>query len=728
MCGTHATATSTSGTFDTMFEPTTTSATNARSPSAIAARDHRRDRVEQRDRARRRARRRRRRRTARAKNSEQRPVDARERAARAARATRPSAPRPRTSRRPRARRRRARARRTARARASAFAVSTRRARASAASDRRAARRQLAAEQPARAAPAFAARHATPTGSVSTRYCAKPIVPCAAAPTIMFCGLPRKLTTPPTFAADASASRYGSAGSRASTTTATTSGVSTTHTVSLSSSADSAPATNDQPEQQRARRARAGQHEVRREPEELRLLEVRGDHEHAEQQDDDVQIDRVRARRPSAARRPRTIATAPTIAPAGRSSPTNCELAARDDQVGHAKTTSAPVTTPHDTPATPGVTTACAPVIGCERSVRARACADAHAPLARHPCPSLSTSASSSRSVRRRRLAARHARGRQARPISIGVVPPPAAGRRGRSSAGEARPGSEHKKPHDRSHEPRRRRRRDSGEARRRRRRSPARATAPATGSGSRRRLGLGRRHRRGARPCGDAPAPSRRPAERRDRRRRQMRRADRARRACGSPARPQIQPPDVVEDRDGARRQAAGDARRSRSASTRPATSRSVAHAQVVGLRRLRRSARRGHRDAGATGRTRSTATADPGLRRRDVRLHDQVDLAAARARARASTSATCAKTYRTPFRRKKVEALRGVTFAVERGHIFGFVGPNGAGKTTTIRTLMGLIRPTGGTRDDPRPRDPEPRRARARSASCPSRRTSTTT
>jgi ABC-2 type transport system ATP-binding protein len=55
-------------------------------------------------------------------------------------------------------------------------------------------------------------------------------------------------------------------------------------------------------------------------------------------------------------------------------------------------------------------------------------------------------------------------------------------------------------------------------------------------------------------------------------------------------------------------------------------------------------------------------------------------------------------KTYRTPFARKKVEALRGVTFGVERGHIFGFVGPNGAGKTTTIRALMGLIRPTSGS------------------------------
>ncbi|MBA2539465.1 MAG: ABC transporter ATP-binding protein, partial [Deltaproteobacteria bacterium] len=55
-------------------------------------------------------------------------------------------------------------------------------------------------------------------------------------------------------------------------------------------------------------------------------------------------------------------------------------------------------------------------------------------------------------------------------------------------------------------------------------------------------------------------------------------------------------------------------------------------------------------------------------------------------------------KTYLTPFARRKVEALRGVTFSVEEGQIYGFVGPNGAGKTTTIRTLMGLIRATSGS------------------------------
>jgi ABC-2 type transport system ATP-binding protein len=43
------------------------------------------------------------------------------------------------------------------------------------------------------------------------------------------------------------------------------------------------------------------------------------------------------------------------------------------------------------------------------------------------------------------------------------------------------------------------------------------------------------------------------------------------------------------------------------------------------------------------------------------------------------------------------VEALRGVSFTVDSGEIFGLLGPNGAGKTTTIRVLLTLLRPVGG-------------------------------
>src|ERR671916_2467321 len=36
------------------------------------------------------------------------------------------------------------------------------------------------------------------------------------------------------------------------------------------------------------------------------------------------------------------------------------------------------------------------------------------------------------------------------------------------------------------------------------------------------------------------------------------------------------------------------------------------------------------------------------------------------------------------------VEAVRGVSFAVQRGEVFGLLGPNGAGKTTTVEILEG--------------------------------------
>jgi ABC-2 type transport system ATP-binding protein len=56
-------------------------------------------------------------------------------------------------------------------------------------------------------------------------------------------------------------------------------------------------------------------------------------------------------------------------------------------------------------------------------------------------------------------------------------------------------------------------------------------------------------------------------------------------------------------------------------------------------------------------------------------------------------------KTYRDGlFGRKRVDALRGVTFQVGRGEIFGLLGPNGAGKTTLIKVLLGIVRHSKGT------------------------------
>src|SRR3954462_9784615 len=59
-------------------------------------------------------------------------------------------------------------------------------------------------------------------------------------------------------------------------------------------------------------------------------------------------------------------------------------------------------------------------------------------------------------------------------------------------------------------------------------------------------------------------------------------------------------------------------------------------------------------------------------------------------------------RTYRTTtgvVRRKplEVEAVRGVSFAVEQGELFGLLGANGAGKTTTIKMLITLLLPTSG-------------------------------
>jgi ABC-2 type transport system ATP-binding protein len=48
--------------------------------------------------------------------------------------------------------------------------------------------------------------------------------------------------------------------------------------------------------------------------------------------------------------------------------------------------------------------------------------------------------------------------------------------------------------------------------------------------------------------------------------------------------------------------------------------------------------------------------------------------------------------------KRVEVAAVRGVSFTVRRGELFGLLGPNGAGKTTTIKLLNTLLIPTAGT------------------------------
>src|ERR687887_2014575 len=60
-------------------------------------------------------------------------------------------------------------------------------------------------------------------------------------------------------------------------------------------------------------------------------------------------------------------------------------------------------------------------------------------------------------------------------------------------------------------------------------------------------------------------------------------------------------------------------------------------------------------------------------------------------------------RTYRTKTgafrgRAKEIEAVRGVSFEIEKGELFGLLGPNGAGKTTTIKMLITLLIPTSGS------------------------------
>ncbi len=54
-------------------------------------------------------------------------------------------------------------------------------------------------------------------------------------------------------------------------------------------------------------------------------------------------------------------------------------------------------------------------------------------------------------------------------------------------------------------------------------------------------------------------------------------------------------------------------------------------------------------------------------------------------------------QSFRSGFWLNRVEVLKGVSFQVPTGSIFGFLGPNGAGKTTLIHLVVGMKRPREG-------------------------------
>jgi ABC-2 type transport system ATP-binding protein len=54
-------------------------------------------------------------------------------------------------------------------------------------------------------------------------------------------------------------------------------------------------------------------------------------------------------------------------------------------------------------------------------------------------------------------------------------------------------------------------------------------------------------------------------------------------------------------------------------------------------------------------------------------------------------------KTFRDFWHRPRVQAVRGISFEVRRGEVFGLLGPNGSGKSTTLKMILGLLHPSSG-------------------------------
>ena len=734
MCGTQPTATSTSGTFDTRFDATTTSAMNATSPSDVAARDDRRDRIEHVDERRRCARRRRRRRTARRRTraaSSRRP---RTRAAAPARAgpcsaaaatiAAPASDTPASA---------SPANSASAARPLAIASARSTAGRGGACARRAGRLGSSRRNIHAITTAFAARHTAPTGSVSTRYCANPIASCAAAPTIMFCGLPLKLTTPPTFA------RRGEREQ-----------VRQRRQPRLDDDRDDqrrehhAHRVVDEQRGQRARRrtpartaasapsargSARGTRRAGRTAPRARYAAITSTPNSRTSTCRSIAASAASIGRPPTT----TIATAPTIAPAGPIEPEEVQLAARDHQVGDAEDDERAGHEPRR--------------YACDTLARRRSRRSARA-IDRGPQPRVATWMSNRRwlvtvslaghlairlrSVRRRRLAARSARlatcrrsdaARVARADGPGVGQPAAGGRGAASSAKQHQ--ADRRSTATESATPDRSSRRRDAAVDTTSAETPARRDGSGTGPGSGSGIGGLRRRRRvparatsSERPAGGRRRSSRPPPLI----------PPTALKALRISGETQIHPPDTEQDamlRDG---RSHGRPRRSRSASTAPAQVFVGHDRRLDRLRRLRRAPDRRRSGAGAIARTWSVGHADAGMQRRDLHLLDRVARTFGVAWPSAIDVTDLRKTYRTPFRRKQGRSAA-------RRDVRGRARPH-----------LRLRRPQRRRQDDDDPHadgpDPADRRHARRSsatrsraaprasasASCPSRRTSTTT
>ena len=55
--------------------------------------------------------------------------------------------------------------------------------------------------------------------------------------------------------------------------------------------------------------------------------------------------------------------------------------------------------------------------------------------------------------------------------------------------------------------------------------------------------------------------------------------------------------------------------------------------------------------------------------------------------------------TLKTFFSRKYkyIDAIKDISFSIDKGEIVGYIGPNGAGKSTTIKILSGILVPDSG-------------------------------